>query len=51
MPAKKKDDDEAKAPAAVKSDPQGHAVGGVDVIPTEKDYDPGKHANHSHFNP
>lgn len=51
MPAKK---DEPKAePKAKKasSDPQGHPAGGPDYVPTADEYDPDKHANHSHPNP
>lgn len=44
-------DEPKPEPKAAKTDAQGHPLDGPDYIPSEKDYDPAKHANHSHFNP
>ena len=53
MPANKKaaaQPDEPKARKA-KADAQGHPAGGPDYVPSADEYDPAKHANHSHLEP
>ena len=44
----KADEPKARRP---KSDRQGHPIDGPDAVPTEKEYDPARHANHSHLHP